>query len=53
MFSCGQTEEILPLVESYVFVQHSNKPVITIAGKDVITGTKEQLDEGMNIFKVT
>ncbi|XP_060573318.1 calsyntenin-1-like [Ruditapes philippinarum] len=48
---CGHTEEILPLVESYVFVQHSDKPVITIAGKDVITGSKEQLDEGMDIFK--
>lgn len=48
---CGHTEEILPLVESYVFVQHSNKPVITIAGRDVVTGTKEQLEEGINIFK--
>ncbi|KAL4221800.1 hypothetical protein ACF0H5_020054 [Mactra antiquata] len=48
---CGQTEEILPLVESYVFVQHSNKPVITISGRDVITGTKEQLLEGIKIFE--
>ena len=44
-------EEILPLVETYVFVEHSNKPVITISGNDLVTATKEEFEAGIDIFK--
>lgn len=39
-------------MDSYVFVQHSKKPVITVAGNNVITGTKHDFEVGINIFKV-
>lgn len=48
---CGTTEEILPTVDSFIFVEHSNKPVITIAGHNVVTGNKEALEKGMPVFK--
>jgi len=48
---CGDTEEILPLVESYVFVEHSNKPVISLSGHEIVTGSKNELKNGIQIFK--
>ena len=49
--SCGDVEEILPLVESYVFVEHSNKPVITVSGHEIVTGNKNEFKNGLKIFK--
>ena len=50
-FSCGNVEEILPLVESYIFVEHSNKPVITISGRPVVTGSHADFKTGVDILK--
>ena len=44
-------EEILPIVESYVFVEHSNKPVITITGRPVITGSHEEFKAGIDVLR--
>ena len=44
-------EEILPVVESYVFVEHSNKPVITISGRPVVTGSHEDFKDGIDILR--
>ena len=44
-------EEILPIVESYVFVEHSNKPVITITGRPVVTGSHEDFKAGIDILR--
>lgn len=48
---CGNVEEILPLVESYIFVEHSNKPVITISGRPVITGSHDDFKTGIDILR--
>ena len=50
---CKDREEILPLVESFVFVQHSNKPVITVAGNNIVMDHSEHFEEGVNVFKVS
>lgn len=52
-YSCDNVEEILPLVETYVFVEHSSTPVITISGRPVITGTTAQFAEGISILADT
>ena len=44
-------EEILPMIESYVFVEHSNKPVITISGRPVVTGSHADFKTGVDIMK--
>ena len=38
-------------MESYIFVEHSNKPVITITGQAVITGTHEDFKTGIEILR--
>ncbi|XP_052820874.1 calsyntenin-1-like [Mya arenaria] len=48
---CGQIEEILPLKESYIFVEHSSKPVITVTGKNLVLGHQSELDTGLPVFK--
>ena len=51
-FSCGEMEEILPQVDTYVFVEHSNKPVITITGQKVVTGSVRSYNTtGVKVFK--
>lgn len=51
-YRCVDREEVLPGVDSYVFVQHSNKPVITVTGNNMVTGNRQGLEDGINVFKV-
>lgn len=39
------------MIESYVFVEHSNKPVITISGRPVVTGSHEDFKNGIDILR--
>ncbi|XP_052239377.1 calsyntenin-1-like [Dreissena polymorpha] len=50
-FHCGDTEEILPLLETYIFVEHSNRPIITMSGKQVVMGYRDTLETGLDIFR--
>ncbi|KAK3592451.1 hypothetical protein CHS0354_001571 [Potamilus streckersoni] len=48
---CGHTEEILGTVQSYVFVQPTQSPIITISGKKLYHATPTSLRAGDLIFR--